>query len=220
MNGIVTRLDVRRADVKRPSDNYTIQIAAEHSRRFWDLFAPKKYYVLTEPLGTNRCSNILESPEYFLVPVREVSRTFYRGPVYNLHVDTDESYTVSGIATHNCIPVFEAAAMGKPVIVPNYSAFPEHFNDWNSYLVDVPNEISVGNMSHISPLYTGDMLWGDPSIPSCRQKMREVFGNQEAAKEKGRLAKEYVKEYLNYEAIGRIMKGRLESIYRGMIGEK
>lgn len=110
------------------------------------------------------------------------------------------------------IPAFEAAAMGNPVIVPNYSAFPEYFSNKTSYLVDVPNEIPIRNMRHISILYTGDMFWGDPSIEDCRRQMRTVFNNQAAAKKKGQAARKWVGQNLSYTSIGRIMKARIEAI--------
>ena len=110
------------------------------------------------------------------------------------------------------IPAFEAAAMGNPVIVPNYSAFPEYFSEETSYLVDVPTEVPIANMRHISILYTGDMVWGDPSIASCRHKMREAFEYQKVAKQKGREARKWVGQNLSYKAIGRIMKARIEAI--------
>jgi len=112
------------------------------------------------------------------------------------------------------IPAFEAAAMGNPVIVPNYSAFPEHFNRDNAYLIDINGEVGIRDMRHISILYTGDMQWSDPSVESCRVQMREVFENQKEAKAKGLLAKDYIKNNLSRVSVGRIMKGRIESLYK------
>jgi len=113
------------------------------------------------------------------------------------------------------IPAFRAAAFGNPVIVPRYSAFPEHFHDGSAYLVDVPTETCVKEMQHISILYTGDMVWGDPSISSCRGMMRQAFNDRVAAKEKGRIAREYVGSSLSLTAVGRIMKARCEALYKG-----
>ncbi len=110
------------------------------------------------------------------------------------------------------IPAFEAAAHGNPVIIPNYSAFPEYFTEETSYLVDVPNEVPIQEMKHISILYTGDMVWGDPSVSDCQRQMRSVFDYQDTAKQKGLAAREYVRNHLSYQAIGRLMKSRLECI--------
>ena len=110
------------------------------------------------------------------------------------------------------IPAFVSASMGKPLIIPNYSVFPEHFNEDTAYMIDVPREVPVENMQHISALYTSDMVWGDPSIDSCRARMREVFNNREAANAKGAAARSYVEQNLNYETIGSLMKDRLQLI--------
>jgi glycosyltransferase involved in cell wall biosynthesis len=117
------------------------------------------------------------------------------------------------------LPSFESAAIGNPVIVPRYSAFPEFFTDETSYLVDVPREVPVKDMRHISILYTGDMVWGDPSVEDCQRQMREIFNNQEAAKQKGLMAKQWIKENLSYEAIGRLMKGHIERINKELSNE-
>lgn len=115
------------------------------------------------------------------------------------------------------IPAFEAAAAKNPVIVPNNWAFPEHFSQETGWLVDVPQEVPISDMRHISILYTGDMTWGDPSVSSCRAAMREAFENQDSAKEKGKVGYDYVKDKLSYMSIGRMMKARLEQVYRGLV---
>jgi glycosyltransferase involved in cell wall biosynthesis len=112
------------------------------------------------------------------------------------------------------IPAFTAASFGNPVIVPNYSAFPEHFNESNGYLIDVTNEVPVTNMRHISLLYTGNMYWGDPSVDSLQSRMREVVNNQGLAKRKGLAARTYIGENLSYKAIGTFLKGYIERINR------
>jgi len=114
------------------------------------------------------------------------------------------------------IPAFTAAAFGNPVIVPNYSAFEDHFHHENAYLVNVPCEVPVSNMQYISILYTGNMVWGDPSIDSCREQMRKVYENRKDAQGKGAAARAYVAKNLSPKRIGRMMKGRLETIHRGI----
>lgn len=112
------------------------------------------------------------------------------------------------------ITPFEAAAMSKPVIVPDNWAFAEHFTDETGYLIDVPQEVPIRDMRHISVLYSGDMTWGDPSIESCKSLMRKAFSDREEAKLKGKASKVYVGEHLSHFAIGALIKRRLEEIYK------
>jgi hypothetical protein len=178
-----------------------------------------KYDKKLEFISSARKGPILEDENNFYLPITEVASRSSNEQVYNLHVEEDESYTLSGMATHNCIPAFNSASFGNPIIVPNYSAFPEHFHEGNSYLIDVPREVPVRDMRHISLLYTGDMLWGDPSIESLQTRMREVFNNQEIAKNKGIAARDYIKESLSHKTIGRLMKGKLERINKEIASE-
>lgn len=113
------------------------------------------------------------------------------------------------------IPVFEAASMGRPIIVPRYSAFLDHFNDDNAFMIEVPGEIPVQNMRHISDMYTKDMVWGDPSVESCRKMMRAAFEDRATARQKGEAVRQYVGETLSYQAIGNLIKARLESVFLG-----
>jgi len=43
-----------------------------------------------------------ESAEYFLVPIEEISEETYIGPVYNIEVEEDHSYTANLLAVSNC----------------------------------------------------------------------------------------------------------------------
>ena len=45
---------------------------------------------------------IIETPEYLLVPIRTIEEREYVGPVYNIEVEEDHSYTVNLIAVANC----------------------------------------------------------------------------------------------------------------------
>lgn len=103
------------------------------------------------------------------------------------------------------IPAFQAASMGNSIVVPRYSAFVDHFTEQNSFLIDIQGEIPVTGMKHISVLYTGDMVWSDPSISHCAQRMREAFENQDLAKQKGLAAQKYISDNLSYTAIGNQM---------------
>ncbi len=44
----------------------------------------------------------VKTAQYLLVPIREISDERYVGPVYNLEVEDDHSYTANGLAVANC----------------------------------------------------------------------------------------------------------------------
>jgi glycosyltransferase involved in cell wall biosynthesis len=110
------------------------------------------------------------------------------------------------------LPVFEAMARGNPVIAPRYSAFEEYLSPKRSYLLDVDSNYPVTGMGNFSSLYEGTMTWSNVEISTVRKAMREVFENQSRAKEIGAAGQSWVETNLSLEAIGTVMKSRLEAI--------
>ena len=80
-----------------------------------------RYLLRRGRVHSNKCW-ILQDYGAFLV--KEVSNVNYKGLVYNLEVEKDNSY-VPGIAVHNCLPILEALACGKPVIATDFSSMTE-----------------------------------------------------------------------------------------------
>lgn len=93
---------------------YTLTVPQQYNPRFADWVAPYKHYNIPK-LPTPRRNEVLEFSTYYLVPIKRISRQRYTGYVHNLHV-SEESFTSFGMATHNCLPAAEAAAMGNMVI--------------------------------------------------------------------------------------------------------
>jgi len=60
------------------------------------------------------------------IPIKSIDVISYVGPVYNLEVEEDESYMISNVAVHNCMPVVEAMATGTPVVATDCTSLVEH----------------------------------------------------------------------------------------------
>lgn len=56
----------------------------------------------SDHIGKDRWSFLRSDEDYFYVRVAGVESEEYEGPVYNLSVVEDESFTISGFAVHNC----------------------------------------------------------------------------------------------------------------------
>ncbi len=64
-----------------------------------------------------RMGEVRRSKNGFFVPIKEISRRPFAGPVYNLAVGLDESYLVRGFAVHNCTaPVYTSDSLHAAVV--------------------------------------------------------------------------------------------------------
>src|SRR5438046_7799570 len=45
---------------------------------------------------------VLQNPDYLLIPIRSIEESDYVGPVYNIEVEQDHSYTANFMAVSNC----------------------------------------------------------------------------------------------------------------------
>lgn len=105
---------------------------------------------------------------------------------------------------------FAAGAAGNPIIVTGFGGVTEYAKENNSYLVDY-NLTPVSGMPW-SPWYRGSQLWAEPSVLHGAELMREVYNNQEEAKQKGLLLQKDIKDNFSWEVIGKKIIKALENI--------
>lgn len=67
-----------------------------------------------------------EHPEFFATRIKSITKLHYSGPVYNLEVEEDHSYTTDRTAVHNCITAMECQAMGAIPIFNSYGALKDN----------------------------------------------------------------------------------------------
>jgi len=61
-------------------------------------------YSVDFKLKRKRNKFVRSKGKYFLIPVRKITKEWYKGKVYNLHVEGNpKSYLVKGFAVHNCV---------------------------------------------------------------------------------------------------------------------
>lgn len=62
-------------------------------------------------------SKVRETKNYYIVPIEKISKTKYEGPVFNLDVETPNSYLVRGFVVHNCTaPIYTTDSLHAAVV--------------------------------------------------------------------------------------------------------
>lgn len=90
------------------------------------------------------------------------------------------------------ITPLEAMATGLPTIVPNAHGITEYFN--TDYMYEAPVEkLSPAIYSKYKGMDVGNMVECD--VKGLRKQMRWIYEHEKEAKEKGKLASEYVKQW-------------------------
>ncbi len=104
----------------------------------------------------------------------------------------------------------EAMLLGKPVIATRYSGNLDFMTDDNSYFVDYAR---IALTEDIDP-YPRGAIWAEPHVGHAAKQMREVFENQQQARNRGERAKQDLASSLSIVAAGERMRTRLDEIYR------
>lgn len=85
-------------------------------------------------------SSTIEQDNFFLSPVRKITRCNFDSNVYDICVKDTHSFVGNGVLLHNTN--VEAMACGLPVIGPNYTTFPELLANNRGMLADVKTFIT------------------------------------------------------------------------------
>ncbi len=62
-------------------------------------------------------SEVRETEDYYIVPIKKIEKFEYEGPVFNIDVEGDNSYLVKGFAVHNCTaPIYDTHTLHAAVV--------------------------------------------------------------------------------------------------------
>jgi|SRR3990167_986349 len=110
--------------------------------------------------------------------------------------------------------VQEAALFGKPIISTKLGGVHEYLPDDSAYLLNY-EEVNVFNMDWV-PWYSKEQKWAQVDQGELQKKMRHAFENRHEARSVGAKAAQLILRDMNYQAVGNLMKRRLEEIYQNL----
>lgn len=175
-------------------------------KTYIDNFRPEKKQEIDESIRSlKKKLNLVKYPKVYLY-----TNLMDRHQVYRFHKTFD-----CFISTHRGegwgIPQMEAMLMNKPIISTNCGGIHDFLNDDVAYLLDYDLVPLKGNNRN-QQWYTQDQNWAEVKIDQVKKYMREVFENQNKAKEKGKKARQFVLDHFEINKVGKIMTDRLLEI--------
>ncbi|GAB4218975.1 MAG: intein-containing Fe-S cluster assembly protein SufB [Candidatus Microgenomates bacterium] len=76
----------------------------------------KDQYIITFT-KPKKWSEIRETENYFIVPIKSIEKKYFEGEVFNLEVKEENSYLAKGIALHNCTaPIYTSSSLHSAVV--------------------------------------------------------------------------------------------------------
>ena len=113
------------------------------------------------------------------------------------------------------IPQMEAMLCGKPVISTDCGGIHEYIKGTAqepAALLPGYAMVPLAGNNRNQQWYTSDQKWAEVDINQLRQCMRRAFEDQYGMKLMGKRAQEIVKQRFSLDAVGSIMKSRLETV--------
>lgn len=136
-----------------------------------------------------------------------VQDKFDRGKLFDL-VSLSDCYVSLHHSEGFGATIFEAMALGKPVIATAYSGNMDFMNAGNSFLI--PYEL-IKIKDDIGPYGKGN-VWAEPDISKAVELMEYVFDNQKEAKKIGERAKNEINALYSWGKLSKDILKRLRLI--------
>lgn len=175
-------------------------------KTYLDNFKPEKRKEIENEISRLKSKlGLVKAPKLYLF-----TNLLDRHQIYRFHKTFD-----CFVSTHRGegwgIPQMEAMIMEKPIISTNCGGIHDFLNKDVAYLLDC-NLISLKENSRNKQWYTPDQKWADVKVDDVRKAMREVFNNQDKAKEVGKKARAFVLKNFEVTEVGKLMYDRLLKI--------
>ncbi len=176
-------------------------------KTFVDNFHPKKRDEILSDIRMLKKQMKLEN----YPPVYVYIKLLDRNQMYRFHKSFD-----CFVSAHRGegwgIPQMEAMLVGNPIISTNCGGIHEYLtNNDNAKLVPYKSIPLAGNNRN-QQWYLPDQNWADVDLEELRDSMRWCYQKQDKAKIMGKKGQALMKEKFSLEAVGKLMKKRLEEI--------
>jgi hypothetical protein len=145
-------------------------------------------------------------------PILLYDRLMTRDDIYRLHA-TGDCFVLPHRGEGWGITQAEAALMNKPVISTTLGGVHDWISRKNYQQLDRYKYTPVTGMDFV-PWYTSDQQWADPDLDQLKEKMRWVYENYGKAVKQADKLKQEAKEQFSYERVGKMMRERVEQIYK------
>ena len=109
------------------------------------------------------------------------------------------------------LTITEALSLGVPLIATAYSGNLDFMDEWNTWRVPA----SMTNVGLGAGGYPPHAEWAEPDLDAAARMMREVWENQEQAREKAARARDWVLDAFSVESAATRMRNRLEDVWAG-----
>lgn len=100
---------------------------------------------------------------------------------------------------------------GNPIISTNRGGVHNYLSEKEAYLIDY-DVVDIDKV--YDKYYAPRQRWAEIKIGLLRKAMRYVYTHRKEAKKVGEAAQAFVKERFSYEAVGKLMKNRLQDIQK------
>jgi glycosyltransferase involved in cell wall biosynthesis len=124
-------------------------------------------------------------------------------------------YRAEGFA----MPVAEAMACGKPVIVTGAGPAPEFVPAELGYWVPARRALVPEAPPPLGEL-AGDFTWFEPDVDALAARLREVYESRAEAARRGAAGAEHVRRTLTWQRIGRLYLDRVEALVGASASEE
>jgi len=142
------------------------------------------------------------------LPVRFLEKTLSRPEVYSL-INACDCFVSLHRSEGFGLAMAEAMYLGKPVVATGYSGNVDFMNESNALIVDH----EIGEVPAGCEPYAEGERWAEPSVAHAAVLMRQVFENREFGRAVGEIAAADVRRTLSPEAVGALIKKRLDVVF-------
>ena len=104
---------------------------------------------------------------------------------------------------------FDAAALGRPVVMTGYGGQREFLPHELAYLVDYRLEPVRDGPFNLC--YRPEQRWAVPDVGHASALMRHVYEHREEARERGRALGEFVRAKFEMDRVARILRRRMSA---------
>lgn len=106
------------------------------------------------------------------------------------------------------LPIFEALALGIPVVTTGFGGPVDLLDDSTSFLVRAtPSPVPDG-----TPPYPPGAIWGEPDLDHAAALLRQVVANPHDARNRAERGRQLVRRELSPEAVGARLQPRIQHL--------